>query len=166
MSARSARITGGCQCGAVRYALRAPLGRASICHCRMCQKAFGSFYGPFVGVPLPAFELTRGKLSIFKSSDVAERGFCRNCGTPLSVRTLSEDKIDISIGSLDDPSIAKPAIQWGIESRIAWVGELDELPAEATEADGNTAHHDLIRATNHQHPDHDTDEWPPAGIRR
>ena len=36
---------GGCQCGAVRFSV-GRLGRGSICHCRMCQKAFGSFFGP------------------------------------------------------------------------------------------------------------------------
>ncbi len=35
-------LTGGCQCGAVRFSV-GRLGRASVCHCRMCQKAFGSF---------------------------------------------------------------------------------------------------------------------------
>ena len=40
-------ITGGCQCGSVRFRAE-ELGRASICHCRMCQKAFGSFFGPLV----------------------------------------------------------------------------------------------------------------------
>lgn len=163
MSKPGERVTGGCQCGAVRYAIRGPLGRASICHCRMCQKAFGAFYAPLVGVPLSAFELTRGTLGTFRSSDVVERGFCRDCGTPLSFRKLSGDKIDVSIGSLDDPAIARPDVQWGIESRIAWVGELDELPGEATEADGDAPYHAHIRATNHQHPDHDTQTWPPAG---
>jgi hypothetical protein len=156
-------MTGGCQCGAVRYALNAPLERASICHCRMCQKALGHFYAPYVGVPLSAFELTRGELAIFRSSDLVERGFCRACGTPLSFRYVREDRIDVTIGSLDDPSIAKPAIQWGIEARLPWVHELDELPGEATEADGEAEKHATIRQTNHQHPDHDTDVWPPQG---
>ena len=40
-------LTGGCQCGAVRFRCE-ELGRASICHCRMCQKAFGGHYGPLV----------------------------------------------------------------------------------------------------------------------
>ena len=40
-------LTGGCQCGAVRYRLDAPPNDANICHCRMCQKATGSPYGAF-----------------------------------------------------------------------------------------------------------------------
>ena len=42
-------FTGGCQCGAVRFEARR-LGRSSICHCRMCQKATGGFFGPYVDV--------------------------------------------------------------------------------------------------------------------
>ncbi len=44
------RMTGGCQCGAVRYALLSPPTNPHICHCRMCQKAFGSFFAPLAGV--------------------------------------------------------------------------------------------------------------------
>ncbi len=43
--------TGGCQCGAVRFRIKGALGRPSICHCRMCQKQFGSFFGALVTVP-------------------------------------------------------------------------------------------------------------------
>lgn len=159
-------FTGGCQCGAVRYALHGALNKPSICHCRMCQKAFGAFYAPLAGVPLSAFELTRGALAIFKSSDAVERGFCRDCGTPLSFRNLSEDEMNVSIGSLDDPSVAKPIIQYGMEGRIDWLDELDSLPGFVTEDDGSREHYELIRRTNHQHPDHDTESWPPHGATR
>lgn len=161
-----ARLTGGCQCGAVRYALYGPLNKPSICHCRMCQKAFGAFYAPLVGVPLDKFELTRGTLAIFRSSDAVERGFCRDCGTPLSFRNLSENEMNVSIGSLDDPSVAKPIIQYGIEGRLGWVQDLDALPAFITEDDGSRDHYEFIRRTNHQHPDHDTEAWPLEGADR
>jgi hypothetical protein len=163
MNATEIRLTGGCQCGAVRYAIAEPLIQPSICHCRMCQKAFGSIFAPLVGTR--DFVLTRGALAIFKSSDVVERGFCRDCGTPLSFRYLPDGEMNVSIGSLDDPSIARPITQFGLESRIAWVGELDDLPGTVTEEEEPADRYAEIAATNHQHPDHDTAVWPPAGSR-
>ena len=44
------QYSGGCQCGAVRFHVEGPLGDASVCHCRMCQKASGNFYLPLVSV--------------------------------------------------------------------------------------------------------------------
>lgn len=156
------RHTGGCQCGAVRYALSGPLIEPSICHCRMCQKAFGAFYAPLVGVKRDGFGLTRGRLAIFKSSDAADRGFCRDCGTPLTYDYLPGDEINVSIGSLDDPKVARPIMQFGIEGRIAWVGDLDDLPGLVTEDEEGPDRYALIKRTNHQHPDHDTTDWPPG----
>ena len=151
-------ITGGCQCGAVRYAVRGPLGKATICHCRMCQKAFGSFFGPFVSAPRAAVEFTRGTPAIFRSSDAAERGFCRDCGTPLSFHFVGSEQFDLSIGSLDDPAQAKPADQIGIESRLPWFAELPGLPERSTEAADNPERLELIARTNRQHPDHESED--------
>jgi hypothetical protein len=159
------RITGGCQCGAVRYALREQPSDPHICHCRMCQKAFGSFFAPLTGVPLTAFELTRGELSIFKSSDQAERGFCKNCGTPLTFHYVGRPRIAVSIGSLDEAESIKPGMQYGIEGRLSWFGELDHLPSETTEHDDPELAKS-IAAANHQHPDHDTERWPVEGSGR
>jgi hypothetical protein len=157
-------LSGGCQCGAVRYHLSGALIEPSICHCRMCQKAFGAFYAPLVGVRRAGFRVTRGELAIFRSSDVVERGFCRDCGTPLTFNDLDRDEMAVSIGSLDDPSVAKPIVQFGLEGRIAWVGELDDLPGSDTPDEGPPEKYEAIRRTNHQHPDHDTAAWPPAEI--
>jgi len=155
------RITGGCQCGAVRYALHAEPRGADICHCRMCQKAFGSFFAPLAAVPLTAFELSRGELSIFKSSDQAERGFCRDCGTPLSFRYVDKAHISIAIGSLDEPAKVQPRAQVGIESRMPWFAALATLPGDQTTEEEEPPLAKAIAASNHQHPDHDTAVWPP-----
>ena len=96
----SVRITGGCQCGAVRYALSEAPTEPSVCYCRMCQKAFGSYFAPLGGVPTVAFTVTRGSLAVFKSSDQAERGFCRDCGTPLTFRYVERPRISVSLGSV------------------------------------------------------------------
>ncbi len=161
----SERRTGGCQCGAVRYALSGELGRPSICHCRMCQKAFGSFFAPLVGVKLAEFEVTRGEIATFRSSELVERGFCRDCGTPLTIQDLDGDRIDVSLGSLDEPAAVKPAIQFGVESRLPWFAELAELPVRATLEGEKAERLRAIERTNRQHPDHDTATWPPEGAR-
>lgn len=147
--------TGGCQCGAVRYALLAEPTGAHICHCRMCQKAFGSFFAPLVGVKLSELKWTRGLPRVFNSSEEVERGFCGNCGTPLSFHYTFADRISVSIGSLDDASRVKPANQYGVEGRVPYFDKLATLPGEATELPAGHASHLKSR----QHPDHDTSEW-------
>src|SRR5687768_2423157 len=102
-------MTGGCQCGAVRYRLDEPLVNAHLCHCRMCQKAFGSYFAPWADVPLTKVVVTRGTVAHFNSSDPVERGFCRDCGTPLTFRYLKGgDRISVALGSLDHPEEVKP----------------------------------------------------------
>jgi hypothetical protein len=155
-------LTGGCQCGAVRYALHEWPSNPHICHCRMCQKAFGSFFAPLTGVPRDKFEITRGALATFMSSDQAERGFCRNCGTPLSFRYVERQRIAVSIGSLDEPARVQPRIQVGVEGRMPWFAELCALPGDETTEQDDPAMAAAIAAANHQHPDHDTAVWPPA----
>ena len=78
----SGPFSGGCQCGAIRFRAER-LKRASICHCRMCQKAVGGPIGAYV-IP-DGFVITRGVLKHFRSSNKVRRGFCGDCGTPLTV---------------------------------------------------------------------------------
>ena len=65
---RKPLYTGGCQCGGVRYALYAEPTNPHVCHCRMCQKAFGNYFTPFAGVPPSDFAWVRGTPGVFKSS--------------------------------------------------------------------------------------------------
>jgi hypothetical protein len=149
---RTPELTGGCQCGAVRYALYS-VPTASICHCRMCQKAFGNYFAPLAGVPLADLRWTKGEPGVFKSSELVERGFCRDCGTPLFFRYVVRDRISVSIGSLDEPGRVKPVNQYGIESRLPAFFELAALPGETTEE--STPAEWLPKLASRQHPDHD-----------
>jgi hypothetical protein len=152
MSERIPVMTGGCQCGALRYALYAEPTGASICHCRMCQKAFGSYFAPLTGVRLKDLAWTRGEPGIFKSSELVERGFCRDCGTPLSYQVVEKDRISVSIGSLDEPARIAVEKQYGIESRLPAFATLHELPGERT--DESMPAEWLPRLVSRQHPDH------------
>ncbi len=159
----SKRLSGGCQCGAVRYSAEVRFETAHICHCRMCQKAAGNYFMPLANAPLFTFEWTRGAPSYFNSSDLVRRGFCQQCGTPLTFETIEGvSHLNITLGSLDNPEEAMPATQCGTESRMSWFNKLvaiDEEETGASETDGG-ARIAAIFATNHQHPDHDTRVWP------
>lgn len=144
---------GGCQCGKVRYALHAEPGNAHICHCRMCQKAFGGYFAPLASVEIDDFAWTRGAPSVFASSEAVERGFCRDCGTPLSFRYVDSSRINVSLGSLDDPGSVRPVRQYGIEGRMPWFADLAGLPGSRTEDD--VPPDMLVRLASLQHPDRD-----------
>nr|WP_296104059.1 GFA family protein [uncultured Agrobacterium sp.] len=149
--------TGGCQCGAIRFRVEGDLKDSSICHCRMCQKAFGAYYAPLVSVRGATFEWTRGEPKRFRSSNHVKRGFCGDCGTPLTYE--APDGMAIASGAFDDPSVLPPVIQWGIENKIVFVDHLHSLPKEETEADQTSASY-IADLVSYQHLDHDTSEWP------
>ena len=154
--------TGGCQCGAVRFHVEGALGDASVCQCRMCQKASGNFFMALAGSRQEDFLLMRGEPSWFQSSDPCGRGFCRDCGTPLFYDGLAADHVNVTLGSLDDPDDVRPIAQSGVESRVVWFQQLPKLPEhESNEGEGGEARHVTIRDSNRQHPDYDTDHWPP-----
>jgi hypothetical protein len=151
VNARPPLHSGGCQCGAVRYAVYAPFIDPHICHCRMCQKAVGSFFAALAEVKLGDIEWTRGAPALYPSSTLAERGFCAACGTPLTFRYLDSEKLHITIGSLDHPEQVKPANQYGVEGRMPWFDELASLPGTRTEDDIPAER--LAMLKSHQHPD-------------
>lgn len=159
-SDRVPALTGGCQCGAVRYALYAVPERASICHCRMCQKQFGGYFGPLASVPPEDFAWTRGMPSWFRSSQAAQRGFCAACGTPLAYQVIGEE-VEIALGSLDDPARVPPTRQVGLEGRLSFFAALAALPGE--DANAGETPEDVARLASRQHPDHDTQDWPQPG---
>ena len=150
--------TGGCQCGAVRFRIEGALGDASICHCRMCQKAFGNFYAPLVSVREAKLEWTRGEPKRFQSSNHVKRGFCSECGTPLTYE--APDGVALAIGPFDHPEELGPRVQWGIENKLPYVDTLHTLPGKETTEDAASADF-LADLVSYQHPDHDTDQWPP-----
>lgn len=152
--------SGGCQCGAVRYRAE-PVARTShLCHCRMCQKAVGNFAAALISVPRDALIWTRGEPAWFASSDQVQRGFCRACGTPLAYSYHSSKHLCVTTGSLDDPASWPPQQQFGIEARLPWFAALAAVPDEGTTEATMADHVGAIRASNHQHPDHDTESWP------
>ena len=144
-------LTGGCQCGAIRYRVDAVPSGTHICHCRMCQKASG---GPFAAAVLTSsFTVTRGAMSAFKSSEIAERGFCARCGTPLTYHSLPGNFVTVTLGSLDDPDAVTPLKQYGAESRVSWLPGALARP-EVALSDW-FKRKGITSVGSHQHPDRD-----------
>ena len=131
MPPSKAPFTGGCQCGAVRFAVDR-LGRGSICHCRMCQRAVGNIFATLA--PVRKDSLTwQGEPAFFRSSTAATRGYCRDCGTPLTFAYDASEWICVTLGSLDHPDAVVPEIHYGVESQVPWLHLGDGLKREATE---------------------------------
>ena len=129
----SEQLTGGCQCGAVRYAAVVDSRDGYYCHCRMCQRASGNVAAAFCNGPKSALSITHGQVAHYMSSPFGRRGFCRNCGTPLTFDYLEGANIDLTLGSLDDPARILLTSHFGVESRVpGWVPD-DGLPATRCE---------------------------------
>jgi hypothetical protein len=123
-------VEGGCLCGALRYRAAPDHREGYYCHCRMCQLAFGNTRAAFINLRKDEVEWTRGTPTYYASSSFARRGFCGQCGTPLSFDYLDSPRMDLSVGSLDDPAAFKPVSHFAVETRVApWHAD-DGLPGE------------------------------------
>jgi len=125
-------MTGGCQCGRVRYVAQVADSDAYLCHCRMCQRATGGVSIAFKNFPREDVRWET-EPDRYASSPVALRGFCRDCGTPLTYEAHGHPYMDLTIGSFDDPARFVPTEHSGCESwHRAWL-DTSHLPASRTD---------------------------------
>ena len=120
-------LAGGCLCGQVRYEARPDHREGYYCHCRMCQLAFGNTRAAFINLRKSEVRWLTAP-TYYASSKIARRGFCGRCGTPLSFEFHDSENMDLSVGSLDDPSQLTPAAHYSVETRIAKWHVDDGLP--------------------------------------
>lgn len=115
----------------------------------MCQRAFGAFYAPLVIAH--GLKWTRGARRLFASSNISQRGFCGDCGTPLTLENVDDDQIEIATGTLDDPERAPPTLQINHRYACTFADDIGSLP----EPDSDTvAEHDAwnARVVSNQKP--------------
>ncbi|MBX3606388.1 MAG: GFA family protein [Piscinibacter sp.] len=129
MSDAPLTLSGGCLCGAVRYTVTTESDQAYYCHCRMCQLAFGNTRVPWVNV-LQRKIAWQGMPKEYASSTFARRGFCGTCGTPLSFAYVGSERMDLAVGSLDEPGALRPVSHFAIESRVERWHADDGLPGD------------------------------------
>ncbi|HZX77184.1 GFA family protein [Lysobacter sp.] len=126
---RDTTFEGGCLCGAVRYRASAAPLRGVICHCAMCRRHSGAPALAFVHFPADAFEWLTAPPTWYRSSPFAERGFCPTCGSTLGMREqVLADRVQVCVGSLDQPERIRIDDHVWTRSRIPWFEIGDHLP--------------------------------------
>ena len=96
--------SGGCLCGAVRYAFSGEPRDVVNCHCGQCRRFHGHI-GAYTALARNDFKLLEDSgLEWYRSSEWARRGFCAGCGSSLFWERIDAPSISISAGSLDQPT--------------------------------------------------------------
>jgi hypothetical protein len=120
---------GGCLCGAVRYRATARPLRGVICHCSICRRHSGALALAFVHFPVAEFAWLTAEPNWYRSSRHAQRGFCAACGSTVAMREeVLRDRVQICVGSLDDPHKARIDDHVWTSERVAWFEIKDDLP--------------------------------------
>jgi hypothetical protein len=89
-------------------------------------------------VRFPAHQVHWSKSpAIFASSNLVERGFCGDCGTPLSYRQVNGPNISLTINSLDDPESVRPEFRFSAQLEVSWCSSLATLPTKEMDLTGS-----------------------------
>src|SRR6201986_1814872 len=130
----SETLTGSCLCGAVRYVFARPVRDVVVCHCRMCRKAHGHI-GAYTAAPRDALRIVESRgLKWYRSSAVARRGFCSECGGTLFWEGEGRDTISIAAGTLDGPTGLESTVQIHVDDDGDYYAIDERIPVRAPKA--------------------------------
>jgi hypothetical protein len=131
------KAEGRCLCGSVVFEYDATPNWTLHCHCESCRRATSSPMTTWVSVPRSAFVLVKDAPRYYHSSPGVKRGFCENCGSPLSYENERiPDEVHLYAASLSDPTGAVADGHVHVSEQLSWFEVLDELPRYANEGGG------------------------------
>lgn len=129
-------IEGGCLCGSIRYRAKSMPLRGVICHCAMCRRHSGAPALSFVHFARQQFRWLGDEPTRYRSSQFAERGFCRKCGSTVSMHEeVLADRVQIAVGSLDEPNRVSIDDHVWTSEQIDWFDVADDLPRYSASSD-------------------------------
>jgi hypothetical protein len=127
MSTESLPLTGGCNCGAVRFEVGAPLVSALYCHCTRCQRRTGTGASASAMTEPNTFRVVEGedRMRAWKPPDGAEKWFCGDCGSALfSLNPATPSQVAVRLGLFDgDPGVRPCARQF-----VAYAAPWEPIP--------------------------------------
>jgi len=128
--------TGGCLCGAVRFQVLGALRDVVNCHCSMCQKLHGVF-GAHSKAKKDKITITEDRgLKWYRTSAIAQRGFCGECGSSLFWQPDEQDATGILAGSLDPPTNLKTIGHIFVREKADFFEISDPFPQFEGSSDG------------------------------
>lgn len=121
VSKKSAFLKGSCACGKIRYISSSLPSSAANCHCRACRKIAGGPYLTWAETSIAGLTWSQPP-AVFEISKVAKRGFCRSCGSNLTMYYYCvPEQISIAVGTIDDGiKIPKPAEHIFLKEKATW----------------------------------------------
>jgi hypothetical protein len=113
-------ITGGCNCGAVRFEISEPFEASTYCHCTRCQRRTGAAASANGRTTEDAFRLLQGgdRIRSWKPEVGAEKFFCGDCGSALFSR--SPGTVGVRLGVIDDDPGIRPTARQFVAYAAAW----------------------------------------------
>ena len=119
------KTLGGCRCGAVRYVIVGVPDQSLVCHCSDCRRSVGAHAVAWLFVRSEQFEVTGGRPKEFNSSPGVTRTFCEKCGTTLTwVGDKQPGRVDVTVGSLDNPNQYPPTRAVYRKHKLSWASEI------------------------------------------
>jgi len=113
--------SGRCLCGAIRYELTGTPISVADCHCSICRRESGAPSLPYAGYRRADVTIA-GSLKYYRSSEVARRGFCGDCGSPICYEGGDHPEfIWLTIGTHDDAAHIAPREHLYVEDKLPWV---------------------------------------------
>lgn len=122
-------LTGGCQCGAVRYSAEGAAEHHAICHCTDCRRASGAPMVGWIAYKEDAVSV-QGAPVRRESSPGVTREFCGTCGTGLFYRNpaVLPGLVDVQSATLDTPEAVPPGAEIMVRDRLGWMDSIGTLP--------------------------------------
>jgi hypothetical protein len=116
-------LTGGCNCGAVRFEVTQPLVSASYCHCRRCQRRSGAAASANAHPAPGTVRIVEGEqaLRAWKPDDGMEKVFCGECGSAVFARNPGDgDLVGIRMGAFDGDPGVRPSVRLFVAYAAPW----------------------------------------------